>query len=100
MLFCSDGGATQEYLTTEEVAERLRLKPKTIHNKMAQGIFQKGIHYYSPPGIGPRFKWSAIVKYMESGETRDTRYKGIRMARGYKDRQNRGMIFAHDPHED
>ena len=85
MLFCSDGGAThEEYITIEELADRLSLKPKTIRNKMASGIFNKGTHYVSPRGLGPRFKWSAIVKYMESGnDITDTRSKGIPMARGY-----------------
>jgi hypothetical protein len=83
MLFCSDAEAThEEYLTIKELAERLRNKPKTIRNKIANGIFKKDVHYFRPAGLGTRFKWSAIVKWMES-EARDTGYKGIRMARGY-----------------
>ena len=50
-----------EYLTIEELSARLKIKPKTVKNKMASGIFQKGIHYFSPKGLRPRFKWSAIV---------------------------------------
>ena len=40
----------EEYLTLEEVSARLKLKPKTIKNKMAAGIFQKGV----PHGLRPR----------------------------------------------
>jgi hypothetical protein len=54
-----------EYLTIKQLAERLSLKPKTIKNKMASGIFQKGVHYFSPPGMGSRFKWSAVVAWLE-----------------------------------
>jgi hypothetical protein len=56
---------TEEYLTIDELAARLKLKKKTVKNKMAAGIFQKGVHYFSPEGIGPRFKWSAVQAWLE-----------------------------------
>jgi hypothetical protein len=59
---------TEEYLTITEVAERLKNKPKTIKNKMASGIFRKGVHYFSPQGLGPRFKWSAVVAWLEQSQ--------------------------------
>ena len=55
----------KEYLTIEEVAERLSVSPKTIKNKMAKGDFKLGVHYFRRPGLGPRFKWSAIVTWLE-----------------------------------
>ena len=75
----------EEYLTIEEVAERLRLKPKTVQNKMGSGIFRKGVHYFSRPGIGPRFKWKAIVDWLESSSTEidGDVAGGIPMARKY-----------------
>lgn len=33
----------EEYLTIDELAGRLKLKPKTIRNKMASGIFLKAV---------------------------------------------------------
>ena len=54
-----------EYLTIDEVAERLKLKPKTVQNKMATGAFRKGVHYFRPPGMQARFKWSAVVAWLE-----------------------------------
>ena len=77
----------EEYLTIAEVAARLKIKPKTVKNKMAGGVFQKGIHFFSPLGLGPRFKWSDVVAWLEGqqarmdgdGELND----GIPMARGY-----------------
>ncbi len=76
---------TDEYLTNSELADRLKVKPKTIKNKMASGIFKKGVHYFSPKGLRPRFKWSAVVAWMEAGEERDQHESGgaIPMARGY-----------------
>jgi hypothetical protein len=71
-----------EYLTIEELSARLKIKPKTVKNKMASGIFRKGIHYFSPAGIGPRFKWSAVVAWIESNENHQE--SGIPMRKGYK----------------
>ncbi len=75
----------EEYLTIAELSSRLSLKPKTIKNKMASGIFRKGVHYFSPRGLRPRFKWSAIVAWLEEKEEETTQEgKGaIPMARGY-----------------
>jgi hypothetical protein len=78
------GQSSDEYLTIKEVASRLKIKPKTVKNKMSAGVFRKGIHYFSRPGIGPRFKWSSVVAWLEQGEP-NTRSEGsIPMARGYR----------------
>jgi hypothetical protein len=75
----------EEYLTIEELSARLKLKRKTVKNKMSTGIFQCGIHYFKRRGIGPRFKWSAIVAWLEENDKPiankpdDT----VPMARGY-----------------
>ena len=76
---------TEEYLTIEELSARLKIKPKTIKNKMAAGIFMKGRHYFSPSGIRPRFKWSAIVAWLEAKEevAGVSESEAIPMARGY-----------------
>jgi hypothetical protein len=76
---------SEEYLTIAEVAERLKIKPKTIKNKMATGIFKRGVHYFSPAGLGPRFKWSAVVAWLEQSEQVATgsNSDSIPMARGY-----------------
>jgi hypothetical protein len=67
------------------VADRLKLKPKTVQNKMAAGTFTRGIHYFSRSGLGPRFKWSAIVSWIEQEQTAtdECPEDGIPMARGY-----------------
>jgi hypothetical protein len=76
---------TEEYLTIAEVAARLKIRPKTVKNKMASGLFRKGIHYFSPQGLGPRFKWSAVVAWLEQSQEPITEsYDSIPMARGYQ----------------
>jgi hypothetical protein len=77
--------ATEEYLTIEELSARLKIKPKTIKNKMASVIFRKGVHYFSPKGLRPRFKWSAIEAWLEEKDKQTTEQPvdAVPMARGY-----------------
>ena len=75
----------EEYLTISEVANRLKLTAKTIRNKMATGIFREGIHYFRPAGMSARFKWSAVVGWMEQAKVNDCQSDdGIPMAKGYR----------------
>jgi hypothetical protein len=82
------GGAVEEYLTIKEVAERLKVSPKTVRNKMSSQVFKEGVHYFRAPSLGARFKWSAIEKWIEtendSGkDNKDAGSDDIPMARGY-----------------
>jgi predicted DNA-binding transcriptional regulator AlpA len=75
----------EEYLKIPELAARLKLSRKTIRNKMSAGVFIKGVHYFSPKGMGTRFKWSAIVEWMEAGDNATAADDdSIPMARGYR----------------
>jgi Helix-turn-helix domain len=76
----------EEYLTITEVAARLKLTPKTVRNKMAAGVFRKGVHYVRPKGLGTRFRWGAVVAWLEQDETGtpDEILDAIPMARGYQ----------------
>jgi excisionase family DNA binding protein len=60
---------SEEYLTTAEVAKRLKLSPKTVQNKIASGQFKLGVHFFKPKGMSVRFKWSAVTVWMEGTET-------------------------------
>ena len=75
----------EEYLTIAQLADRLQLSPKSIRNKMANRNFRRGVHYFSPRGLRPRFKWSAIVEWLEEKEEQTTQEvnDSIPMARGY-----------------
>ena len=73
-----------EYLTIAEVATRLKLTAKTIKNKMASGAFRLGVHYFRPPGMQARFKWSAVVTWLEQGQEPTTESDSIPMPRSYR----------------
>lgn len=53
---------------------------------MASGVFRKGVHYVRRQGLGARFKWGAVVAWLEQDETGtpDEAVDGIPMARGYR----------------
>ncbi len=73
----------EEYLTIPQVAERLGVKPKTIRNKIALGVFSEGVHYFRPAGLGTRFKWSAVAAWIEQKPIVSNDDGAIPMARGY-----------------
>jgi hypothetical protein len=73
-----------DYLTITEVADRLKVKPKTIRNKIASGVFRQGEHYFRRKGIGTRFKWGAVVAWLEDKEADVSEVDSIPMARGYR----------------
>ncbi len=77
---------SEEYLTIAEVADRLKLKPKTVKNKMAAGAFRMGVHYFRPPAMQARFKWSAVVTWLEQAQEPDTESDedSIPMPRSYR----------------
>ena len=76
----------EPYLTIEAVSELLGVDPKTVRNKMYAGTLKRGVHWFSPRGLSPRFKWSAIVQWIEESEKSpepESVGGGIPMRRGY-----------------
>jgi hypothetical protein len=57
-----------EYLTVAELGARLKLTRKTVRNRMYDGTWRKGEHWFAPKGIRPRFRWAAIVAWLEAPE--------------------------------
>lgn len=55
-----------EYLTVDEAAELLRLSRKTVANKMGNGSLPRGVLWFRPHGMPPRFKRAALVEWLES----------------------------------
>ena len=80
----------EEFATVEQLAQRLGWKPKTVQNKMGQGVFKKGIHYAQAPGLPVMFRWSAVLELYDwttSAPAEGNGIKGVEvsipMARGY-----------------
>jgi hypothetical protein len=83
----------REFLTVAELADQLGLKPKTVRNRMYDGTWRRGEHWFSRPGISPRFKWAAIVRWLEVGEAEQGRDEGLAYGPDIpRDRARKGRI--------
>ena len=56
------------YLTDRELAAKLKWSTKTLEKKVRQGVFTQGTHYFQRSGMRRRWKWSAVVRWLESGD--------------------------------
>jgi hypothetical protein len=83
-----------EYLTVAEVAGRLKLSAKTVRNRMYGGTWRRGEHWFSRPGIGPRFKWSALVRWLEGSDVEQGREAGLAYGDIPRDRPRRSRVDA------
>jgi hypothetical protein len=59
-----------EFLTTAQVAARLQWSVRTLRAKVAAGVFVESMHFFQRPGCRPRWKWSAVVAWLEGREAR------------------------------
>jgi len=77
----------EEFITIGELGRRLNYSPKTIRNKIALGVFKKGVHYGAAEGLPMLFKWSAVLASYdwkpEASTAEVTQAAGIPMAQGY-----------------
>ena len=66
-----------EYLTTGDVAKRLKWAPKTVENKVRAGEFTEGVHFFRRPGMRPRWKWEAVVEWLENRDAKQATLDGV-----------------------
>lgn len=54
---------SKTFLTTAELAERIKYDPRTIRNRLKDSVLIEGVHYFRPWG-GRKilFYWEAIEK--------------------------------------
>ena len=58
--------APQTYLTTDELADRIRYDARTIRNQLKDSVLLEGVHYFRPFG-GRKilYVWDAIERDMK-----------------------------------
>ena len=56
-----------EYLTTKELSQRIKMAPGTIRNLIWKQVFVKNIHYVKPTPGKTLYKWNAIESWLHSG---------------------------------
>ncbi len=56
----------EEYLTTKELSERVKMAPGTIRNLVWKKVLLENIHYVKPTGRKLLFVWSACEHWLYS----------------------------------
>ena len=54
----------EEYLTTDELSERIKMAPGTIRNLVWKNKFQKNVHYLKPTPGKLLFVWTEIQRWL------------------------------------
>ncbi|WP_319409503.1 hypothetical protein [uncultured Desulfosarcina sp.] len=57
----------EQYLTTEELSERIKMPPGSIRNLIWKEELKLNIHYVKPTPRKILFVWSAIEKWLWGG---------------------------------
>ena len=61
----------EEYLTTAELSQRIKMTPGTIRNLVWKNEFKENIHYLKPTKRKLLFVWSQVHEWMHRGSSRD-----------------------------
>ncbi|MCD8521879.1 hypothetical protein GJQ54_13775 [Oceanospirillaceae bacterium ASx5O] len=69
---------SQTYLTTEELAERIKYDPRTIRNQLKDSVLLEGVHYFRPFG-GRKilYVWEKIEADMFKAPAIDTQMMSL-----------------------
>jgi len=57
-----------EYLTTKELSQRIKMAPGTIRNLVWQQVLIENTHYVKPTSRKILFLWSAIELWLHNGK--------------------------------
>lgn len=56
----------EEYLTTTELSERIKMAPGTIRNLMWKGVLKEGEHFFKPTSRKILFDWRAVNAWIRT----------------------------------
>ena len=73
---------TMTYLTTQELAERIKYNPRTIRNRLKDSVLLEGVHYIRPFGGRKILYLWEIIEQDLGHFSRDTNSLSIPMASG------------------
>lgn len=54
----------EEYLTTDELSQRIKMKPGTIRNLVSNGTLILNVHYVKPTPKKILYVWSAVEQWL------------------------------------
>lgn len=58
----------EEYLTTNELSQRIKMAPGTIRNLVWKRVLIKNTHYIKPSPKKNLYMWSAIESWLHNGK--------------------------------
>lgn len=67
----------EEYLTTEELSNRIKMAPGTIRNLVWKKSFQENVHYVKPTGRKLLFVWSACQNWLHGDLQRPSQKENL-----------------------
>ncbi len=71
----------EEYLTTNELAKRIKMAPGSIRNLVSQGTLKRNVHYLKPTPRKILFVWSAINDWLYGKTPMDHAHNGQKKSR-------------------
>jgi hypothetical protein len=57
----------EEYLTTDELSDRIKMAPGTIRNLVWKKTFVEGVHFIKPTPRKLLFVWGRIERWLHGG---------------------------------
>ena len=65
-----------EYLTTKELSQRIKIARQTLYNKKYQGEFQQGVHFLQPSPKKTLWIWQAMIEWLEKSSQHNRNASG------------------------
>jgi len=69
----------EEFLTTAELSERIKMAPGTIRNLVWKNEFKENIHYLKPTRRKLLFVWSQVHEWMYRSSSQDSSNVGAQV---------------------
>lgn len=67
----------EEYLTTQELSDRIKMAPGSIRNLVWKNTFIEGVHFVKPTGRKLLFVWSACENWLYGQSKNQTSENGL-----------------------
>lgn len=67
----------EEYLTTQELSDRIKMAPGSIRNLVWKNTFTEGVHFVKPTKRKLLFVWSACENWLYGQTQKTTSENGL-----------------------
>jgi len=67
----------EEYLTTQELSNRIKMAPGSIRNLVWKGVFREKVHYVKPSARKLLFVWSSVEQWLHGQSQLSTKEESL-----------------------